>query len=213
MDTLGGSQAMTVVNEAGLYRVLFSMEPNNARGVGDEQLQSRIEKLKAFKRWITHEVIPSIRKHGMYATPATVEAMLNDPDTMIQTLQALKEERKLRVQAEQKIEADKPKVLFAEKCLESSDSILIRELAKVYSKSGKSIGQNNLFRELRKWGLLNSSNEPYQRYIDNGYFEVIERPINTSEGTILKFTPKVLPKGQQYIINRLSSNRAIGAVK
>jgi len=111
----------------------------------------------------------------------------------------------LRMAAElaEKIEQDKPKVIFAETCLGSEDSILIRALAKLCSKDGKTIGQNHLFRELRKWGLLNSRNEPYQKYIDSGYFEVIERPIHTSEGIVLKFTTKVLPKGQAYIINRL----------
>ena len=111
----------------------------------------------------------------------------------------------LRYAAElaEKIEQDKPKVLFAETIQSSTDSILIRALAKLCSKNGRTIGQNNLFRQLRKWGLLNSNNEPYQKYIDNGYFEIIERPIHTSEGILLKFTTKVLPKGQAYIINRL----------
>jgi anti-repressor protein len=114
----------------------------------------------------------------------------------------------LRMAAElaEKIEADKPKVLFAETCLGSNDSILIRELAKVCSKRGKVIGQNNLFRQLRKWNILNSNNEPYQEYIERGYFEVVERPIHTSDGTILKLTTKVLPKGQAYILNKICAN-------
>jgi phage antirepressor YoqD-like protein len=113
----------------------------------------------------------------------------------------------LRMAAElaEKIEQDKPKVLLAETILSSDDSILIREMAKLCSKRGKTIGQNNLFRWMRKRGLLNSQNEPYQEYIDRGYFEVIERPIHTNDGVILKFTTKVLPKGQEYIIKHLSA--------
>jgi anti-repressor protein len=166
----GRSETLNAVNEPGLYALV---------------LGSRKPEAKAFKRWITHEVIPTIRKTGMYAVP-----------------KSLPEALRLAADLAEKIEKQKPLVRFAETCQSSTDSILIRELAKVCSKS-KKIGQNNLFRELRKWGLLNSHNEPYQRYIDKGYFEVIERPIHTSEGIILKFTPKVLPKGQRYIMNRL----------
>lgn len=122
---------------------------------------------------------------------------------MFQVPRSLPEALRLAAELAEKIEADKPKVLFAETCQSSSESILIRELAKVCSKN-KKIGQNNLFRELRKWGLLNSHNEPYQAYIERGYFEVIQRPIVTSEGTLLKFTTKVLPKGQAYIMSRLA---------
>jgi anti-repressor protein len=170
IPTPGGTQNMTIVNEPGLYALV---------------LGSRKPEARAFKRWITHDVIPTIRKTGMYAVP-----------------QSLPEALRFAADLAEKIEKQKPLVRFAETCQSSGDSILIRELAKVCSKSTK-IGQNNLFRELRKWGLLNSHNEPYQRYIDKGYFEVIERAIHTSEGVILKFTPKVLPKGQKYIINRL----------
>lgn len=124
---------------------------------------------------------------------------------MFQVPKSLPEALRMAAELAEKIEQDKPKVLFAETCQSSKDSILIRELAKVCSKNGKTIGQNNLFRELRKWGLLNSQNEPYQKYVDNEYFEIIERPIHTNDGVILKFTPKVLPKGQKYIMNRLQN--------
>jgi phage antirepressor YoqD-like protein len=117
--------------------------------------------------------------------------------------QTLPDALRLAADLAEKIEQDRPKVLFAETCMSSNESILIRELAKVCSKRGKTIGQNNLFRQIRKWGLLSSNNEPYQEYIERGYFEVIERPIHTSEGTILKLTTKVLPKGQTYIFKRL----------
>lgn len=111
----------------------------------------------------------------------------------------------LRYAAElaEQIEANKPKVLFADTCMGSKDSILIRELAKLCSKEGFIIGQNKLFRQLRKWGMLNSQNEPYQQYIDQGYFEVIERAIHANEGVILKFTTKVTPKGQLYLLKKL----------
>lgn len=99
ISTLGGNQDMTIVSEAGLYSLV---------------LGSRKPEAKAFKRWITHEVIPAIRKHGMYATPDTVEKMLNDPDNMIKIFQALKSEREARIAAEEKNRINAPKVLFAD---------------------------------------------------------------------------------------------------
>lgn len=96
MSTPGGPQQKAVVNEFGLYSLLFAMQPTKARGVSDEYVEKRCTELKAFKRWITHEVIPTIRRHGMYATPQTLEQMLADPETLIVTLQALKAEREQR---------------------------------------------------------------------------------------------------------------------
>jgi len=205
VDTLGGKQSATVVNEAGLYRMLFTMEPNNARGIEESDVAKRIEQLRLFKRWITHEVIPAIRKHGMYATPQTVEAMLADPDTMIQTLQALKQERTARMAAERKIETDKPKVLFAETCLTSKDNILVRELAKIINNKGIPTGEHRLFKWLRENKLLMSNNEPYQQYVDREYFVMEQKTYETEFGTRLTHTTKVTPKGQAYIINKITA--------
>lgn len=89
MNTPGGNQMVSIVNEAGLYSLLFAMQPKKARGVSDEYIEERCSQLKAFKRWVTHEVIPSIRKHGMYAT----EDLIANPDLAIAAFTALKEER------------------------------------------------------------------------------------------------------------------------
>jgi len=95
----GGAQSWNIINEPGLYSLV---------------LRSNKPEAKAFKRWVTHEVLPSIRKHGIYATPEAIMEMLSTPDAMIQIFQALKSERDQRIQAEEKIEQDKPKVLLAE---------------------------------------------------------------------------------------------------
>ena len=105
VDTLGGKQTVTIINEAGLYHALFTMEPKNARGISDEAINERIEKLRSFKRWITHEVIPSIRKHGAYITTEAAEKIMNDPDNWIKLLTALKEEREGKEVAEAKCAA------------------------------------------------------------------------------------------------------------
>lgn len=112
--TPGGTQNMTIVNESGLYSALFQMQPEKARGVSEEYIEGRKKQLKSFKRWITSEVIPSIRKHGAYITPDTLEQMIADPDTTIRLLTTLKEERQKRVQLENEAKTNRPKVLFAD---------------------------------------------------------------------------------------------------
>jgi phage antirepressor YoqD-like protein len=140
----------------------------------------------------------------MYATPEAVEAMLADPDTMIQTLKALKEERQLRELAESTIEKQKPLVTFAETCLASKDSILVRELAKIINNQGIPTGEHKLYAWMREKGLLMRGNEPYQRYIQSGYFVVEQKPFDTPYGTKMIRTTRVTPRGQAYIIKRLT---------
>ena len=90
VDTPGGKQRMTMVNESGLYRILFSLTPSNVRGIKAEEIRRRQEQARRFKRWVTHEVLPSIRKHGMYATPMTVDEIIADPEKAIRLLERLK---------------------------------------------------------------------------------------------------------------------------
>jgi anti-repressor protein len=191
IQTPGGEQEMVCVNEPGLYSLI---------------LGSRKPEAKRFKRWVTHEVLPSIRKHGIYATPQTVEAMLQDPDTMIRTLQALKEEREKRLALERKVEEDKPRVLFSKAVEASHTSILIGDLAKLLRQNGVQIGQNRLFAWMRDNGYLiksgSSRNMPTQYSMERGWFEVKERTISNPDGSIrIIKTPKVTGKGQQYFIN------------
>ena len=93
MDTPGGVQEFTIINESGLYSLLFFLQPQKARGVSDEYIHEREAKLKAFKRWVTHEVLPSIRKHGAYMTGNTIERALTDPDFLISLATQLKTEK------------------------------------------------------------------------------------------------------------------------
>lgn len=204
MDTPGGKQTLTIINEAGLYDLLFALQPTKARGVSDEYVNERIAQLKAFKRWITHEVIPAIRKHGMYATPDTVEKILEDPDTIIRILQEMKEERARRVKAEEQIRLDAPKVLFADCVSQADTDILVGELAKLLKQNGMDIGQNRLYEKLRAEGyIMKNSTIPTQRAMEMGLFRVIERSIMQPNGTTrITQTTKVTGKGQQYFVNR-----------
>ncbi|MEK0285956.1 phage antirepressor [Caldifermentibacillus hisashii] len=189
IHTPGGEQQMTIINEPGLYSAI---------------LKSRKPEAKEFKRWVTHEVIPAIRKHGAYMTPEMIEKVLLNPDTIIQLATNLKEEQQRRISAEKVIEQQKPLVDFAESCMASEKSLLVRELAKLISKQGILMGERRLFQKLREWKLIfQGKNEPYQEYIDRGYFEISQGVKETEKGSFTWLTMRVTPKGQMYIINRL----------
>lgn len=191
IDTPGGPQEMGIVNEAGLYNLI---------------LGSRKPEAKAVKRWVTHEVLPAIRKHGLYATPQTVEAMLADPDTTIKLLETIKAERERRLTLETRLEEARPKEIFADAVDASANSILIGDLAKLLRQNGINIGQNRLFARLREWGWLNSTgdrrNLPAQKGMERRFFELKERTIANPDGSIrTTLTPKVTGRGQIYFIN------------
>lgn len=209
--TPGGMQAMTIVNESGLYSTLFYMQPEKARGVSEEYIEKRKTQLKKFKHWVTHDVLPSIRKHGGYLTPRKVDEILSDPDTIIRLATNLKKERQKRLVAEKKVLEDKPKVAFADAITSSSSSCLIGELAKLIKqameRTGRkiSIGQNRFYQWLRENGFLGKSNEYYnvanQAYVEQGLFE-LKKSVHDENGVMVsKTTTKVTGKGQSYFIN------------
>lgn len=192
IHTPGGKQEMTCINESGLYNVILRSDKPEA---------------KPFRKWVTSEVLPTIRRHGAYMTPETIEKALTDPDTIIQLATTLKEERAARLALEAQAEADKPKVLFADAVATSKTSILIGELAKLISQNGISIGQNRLFAWMRDNGYLirrkgSDYNMPTQRSMDLCLFEIKETVVAHADGhTSTNKTPKVTGKGQQYFIN------------
>ena len=187
-----GQRGGWVINESGLYSLVLS---------------SKLPTAKKFKRWVTSEVIPSIRKHGGYLTPDKVEELLINPDAVIKMLTAIKDEREARQAAEMQIEENRPKVLFADAVSASKQSILIGELAKLLKQNGVEIGQQRLFEWLRNKGYLirrqgTDRNMPTQRAMELGMFEIKETTISHSDGHIsINKTPKVTGKGQVYFIN------------
>lgn len=191
IDTLGGKQEMTCINESGLYNVILRSDKPEA---------------KPFRKWVTSEVLPAIRRHGAYMTQETIEKALTDPDTIIQLATTLKEERAARLALEAKVTEDKPKVLFADAVAASHTSILVGDLAKLLRQNGVDIGQNRLFRFLREKGYLCGKGErhnlPTQYSMDAGWFEIKETTIGNPDGSIrITRTVKVTGKGQQYFIN------------
>lgn len=191
-DGSGQNRQMTIINESGLYSLVLS---------------SKLPTAKKFKRWVTNEVIPSIRKHGAYMTLETLEKVLLSPDTLMQLAQNLKYEQEKRKALEAQIESQKPAVLFTGAVETSKTSILIGELAKMLKQNGVNIGQNRLFAWMREKGYLikrngTDYNMPTQRSMDMGLFEIKETIINNPDGSIkISKTPKVTGKGQVYFIN------------
>lgn len=198
--TPGGKQKVPVINESGLYSLILS---------------SKLPTAKEFKRWVTAEVLPAIRKHGAYMTPETIERVLTDPDTIIRLATDLKAEQEKRRALEAKVEQDKPKVLFADAVSTAKSSILVGELAKLLKQNGVEIGQNRLFKWLRQNGYLirrqgTDYNMPTQRAMEQGLFEIKETAITHADGhTSVSKTPKVTGKGQCYFVNLFLRKKAI----
>ena len=171
-------------------------------------MKAKNKAAEAFQAKIADEVIPSIRKHGAYMTPETLEAAILNPDTMIKLCTALKEEQDKRKALESKVNQDAPKVLFADAVAASHTSILIGELAKILRQNGVNIGQNRLFAVLRADEFLISRkgsdyNLPTQKSMDAGLMEIKETTIANPDGSIkITKTPKVTGKGQIYFTRR-----------
>ena len=185
---LGGIQSMTVINESGMYSLILS---------------SKLESAKRFKHWVTSEVLPAIRKHGVYA----VDELLDNPEMAIKAFTALKEEREKNKLLQEDIQRMQPKEIFADAVATSKTSILVGELAKMIKQNGVDMGQNRLFEWLRQKGYLikggSDKNMPTQKSMELGLFEIKESVVSNPDGSMRTTkTPKVTGKGQQYFINK-----------
>lgn len=193
-DSIGRMQRTPVINESGLYSLIIG---------------SKLPSAKRFKRWVTSEVLPSLRRNGMYA----MDELLDNPDLAINALQKLKEEREARRQLELQNAQMKPKALFAEAVETSSTSILIGDMAKLLRQNGVEVGQRRLFDWLRTNGWLmktgESRNMPTQKAMEKGYFEIRERTISNPDGSVrITKTTKVTGKGQVWLTNEFMGDRA-----
>lgn len=191
----GQNYNMTIINESGLYSLVLS---------------SKLPTAKQFKRWVTHEVIPSIRKHGMYATDGLLAKVTQDPDFLIGLLNNMKDERKRRLEAENKLQEAHPKIVFADAVSVSNNAILIFDLAKILKQNGVEIGGRRLFDKLREEGFLiksgSSKNMPTQRAMDMGLFVIKEGSYINGQGVnVTTKTTKVTGKGQLYFVNKFLS--------
>ena len=193
MFNIGRQGNANCVNEYGLYSIV---------------LASRKPEAKKFKRWITHEVIPSIRKHGGYI--AGQESMTDDQllaKALLVAQSKIAERDQIIAKKQERIEQMRPKEVFADAVATSKHSILIGDLAKLICQNGYQIGQKRLFQWMRKNGYLmtqgSSYNRPKQRYVERGLFEIKESTVNNPDGSVrITITPKVTGKGQLYFINK-----------
>lgn len=188
-----GTQTMTVISEPGLYQL-----------AGESKLPSA----GPFQDWVYEQVLPSIRKHGAYMTPETIEKSIYNPDFIINLATKLKDEQSKTAALTADNETMKPKALFADAVATSRTTILVGDLAKVLKQNGVDIGAKRLFAWLREQGYLIKRigaeyNSPTQRAMELGLFEVKETAISHSDGHVtVQKTPKVTGKGQQYFINK-----------
>lgn len=190
LPTPGGIQNVIMINESGLYSLILS---------------SKLPKAKEFKHWVTSEILPSIRKNGMYMTDQKAYDLLHNSGSLADMLQQAAEQLR---QKDIEIKRMKPKELFADAVATSHTSILIGELAKILKQNGVEIGQNRLFAWMRKEGYLiksgSSRNMPSQMSMELGLFEIKERTVSNPDGSVrITKTPKVTGKGQQYFVNKL----------
>lgn len=195
------SDGTNCVNEYGLYNLV---------------LASRKQGAKEFKRWITHEVIPSIRKSGGYIAG---QEQMSDSELMAKALlvaqKQIEQRNAIIEQQKAKIEADKPKTIFADAVSASKTSILIGDLAKLICQNGYKIGQKRLFEWLRENGFLiksgSSKNMPMQRYVEQGLFEIKESNVQNPDGSVrITKTTKITGRGQIYFVNKFIANEKTG---
>lgn len=189
-DSIGRDQTPVVINESGLYSLVLS---------------SKLPSAKRFKRWITSEVLPALRRQGGYMLTSENET----PEQIMARALKIADEALKRKDA--LIDELKPKALFADAVSVSKNTCLIGELAKLMRQNGVDIGQNRLFERLRQDGYLcrhgSNHNVPTQRAVDLGLFVIKETVISHADGhTTLQRTPKVTGKGQRYFIEKYVLN-------
>lgn len=189
---------MTFIPEGDVYRLIA---------------RSNLPEAQKFESWIFDEVVPSIRKHGAYMTPETLEAALLNPDTLIRLATELKAEREQRLALEAKVAADAPKVRYADAVACAEGGMLVREFAKILKQNGvPDMGEKRLYDDLRRRGLLikaegRDKNKPTQYAMERNLFAVREREFSTPLGTFTRTTTLITGRGRQYLLDMYLKER------
>ncbi|MDK7162094.1 phage antirepressor [Lactobacillus jensenii] len=196
---LGRQGETNLVNEFGLYELI---------------LASRKPTAKKFKRWVTHEVLPTIRKHGAYMTEQKIEEALLNPDTLITLAKQLKAEKEQRLLAQKQVEEMTPKAVFHDAVASAENTMLVRDVAHFLRQNGVDIGGTRFFVWLRLNGFLTKNNQPTQLSLERGYFRVKETVVHTNHGFKTKTTPKITGRGQTFFLKKMlkeqEEKRAMG---
>lgn len=195
-EALRANGPIAVINESGLYSLI---------------LRSRKPEAKKFKKWVTSEVLPSVRKHGVYMSREKLEEFFYNPDTLFSLVKHLKEETERRQELETEVKVLTPYAEFARTVITSAKDVTVNAFAKILHKNGVSIGETRLFQELRNrgyfcYGGYNSRrvNLPYQRWVEKGLFVVAERSLGGSVSPVTMITGK----GQLHLVQEF-----LGAAK
>lgn len=199
--TPGGVQELSKISESGFYK---SVMQRRASFINNEKHQKAV---KRFQRWVTHDVLPAIRRDGGYMVAREDES---DDVVMARALliadKALKRKDKLIAEQGAQIDEMRPKALFADAVSASDGTCLVGELAKMMTQAGFTVGQNRLFAILRNDGYLGKSgsnrNVPLQRYVEQGLFKIKETAVSHADGHVtINRTPKITGRGQRYFID------------
>lgn len=180
MDTPSGKQGITIINESGLYSLI---------------LFSKLPTAKKFKRWVTSEVLPSIRKYGSYSADI--------PKTLPECLIAYANEIKAHEETKKMLEIAQPKADFYDTVVSTESLLSMGDTAKLINKKG--VGRNNLYKILKARKILMADNIPYQQYIERGYFKVVENYYMAGDNKVITKTTYVKQKGVDYIRKLLST--------
>lgn len=207
IDTPGGKQNITIINESGLYSLLFALQPTQARGVTEQYIQERLDRIKRFKHWITHEVIPSIRKNGGYIIG---QEDMTDKELLARALlvaqNVIAERDKQIAEQEQQLIEQQPKVDFADHVSATEQVLTMAQMAKIAQSNNIKVGQNTLFAWLRENKILMSGDQwniPYQQYLDSGYFKVVEKVYDNDGEQRIYVQTYVTGRGQVWLLNKL----------
>ena len=195
----GQNRKIWTINEAGLYKLIFT---------------SRKQEAERFTDWVTSEVLPTIRKTGGYVNNEDlfIETYLPMVDDNVktlfkQTLEVIRQQNNKIKELNEKIANDEPLVEFANRIAKSSDTIKVRDFAKIMCDNNFNIGEKRLYKYLRNNKIVDSNNIPYQSYIDRGYFVVKEGYIHTPYGSRLYRTTLITPKGQMWLFEKLRKEK------
>ncbi|HAR6330968.1 TPA: phage antirepressor [Staphylococcus pseudintermedius] len=190
---LGGTQKMTIINESGLYSLIFS---------------SKLDSAKRFKRWVTSEVLPAIRKHGIYATDSVIEQTIQNPDYIIHVLTEFKKEREGRLVAEQQVQELKPKATYYDLVLQNKSLLSVSKIAKDYGMSARAL--NKLLHELGVQYKQGDIWLLYAKHQDKGYTQTSTYALDEEHS---KVTTKWTQKGRLFIYELLKNKGILPSIE
>ncbi|PTK76141.1 phage antirepressor [Staphylococcus haemolyticus] len=195
--TAGQNRNQTIINESGLYSLIFS---------------SKLESAKRFKRWVTSEVLPSIRKHGIYATDNVIENTLNNPDYIINILTEYKKEREHNLLLQQQVGELKPKADYYDQILKSKKLITVNAIAKDYGMSAQAL--NKILHDLKVQFKQSGQWLLYAKYHDKGYTSSEPHKYTKKDGTEdFKLHTKWTQKGRIFLYNLLKDNDILPTIE